>query len=210
MSTVVTPENEAVAPAVAEPAPAGRPLPLWYSSTVAGLVAVATVYGLVTRPYRLVPDMLATTWVAQDAVTLATAPLLVWAAVRAAKGALRAHVLWVGLQTWIAYCYAHLAIGAPLNSVFLVYVALLALAGYGMLDGIPRVDVTAAAPAFERAPRRGADVVPDRGGHRDRRPGSATSCLRCCAATCRPASTSASCPTPPGCSTWCGSTWPLS
>jgi hypothetical protein len=156
MSTVVTPENEAVAPAVDEPAPAGRPLPLWYSSTVAGLVAVATVYGLVTRPYRLVPDMLATTWVAQDAVTLATAPLLVWAAVRAAKRALRAHVLWVGLQTWIAYCYAHLAIGAPLNSVFLVYVALLALAGYGMLDGILRVDVTAAAPAFERAPRRAA------------------------------------------------------
>ena len=156
MSTVLTPRNEAVASPVAEPGPAGRPLPLWYSLTVAGLVAVATVYGLVTRPYRLVPDLLATTWVAQDAVTLATAPLLVWAAVRVAKGSLRAHVLWVGLQTWIAYCYAHLAIGAPLNAVFLVYVALLVLAGYAMLDGILRVDVAAAAPSFEQAPRRAA------------------------------------------------------
>lgn len=132
----------------------GRPLPLWYSLTVGGLVAVATSYGLLTRPYRLVPDLLSVTWVAQDAVTLLAVPVLVWAAHRAAAGSLRAHLLWVGVQTWIAYCYVHLAVGAPFNGMFLVYVAVLALSGFAVLDGIVRVDVAAAARALEPTPRR--------------------------------------------------------
>jgi hypothetical protein len=132
----------------------GRPLPLWYSLAVGALVTVATSYGLLTRPYRLVPDLLSITWVAQDAVTLLAVPVLVWSAARAAAGSLRAHLLWVGIQTWIAYCYVHLAVGAPFNAMFLVYVAVLALSGYAVLDGIVRLHVAAAAAALEPAPRR--------------------------------------------------------
>jgi len=40
--------------------------------------------------------------------------------------------------------------------MFLVYVAILGMAGFAMIDGLVRVDVQAVAPAFTRAPRRAA------------------------------------------------------
>jgi hypothetical protein len=155
MSTTTSPKATANAPARL-PAGTGRPLPLWYSVTLGGFVAVATSYGLLTRPYRLVTDLLSATWLAQDAVTLLVVPVLVWSAQRAAAGSLRAHLLWIGVQTWTAYCYLHLAFGAPFNAMFLVYVVVLGLAGYGMLDGIVRLDVVAAARALAPAPQRAA------------------------------------------------------
>lgn len=134
-----------------------RTLSLPYTGAVAVLAAAATGYGLVAADaYRSVPPLLEQTWRAQDAVTLATLPLLLWAARRARGGSLRAHLLWTGLMAWLAYSYAHLAIGTPFNPVFLAYVALLALSGFAVLDGLLRVDVAAVAPAFTRAPRRAA------------------------------------------------------
>jgi hypothetical protein len=154
MMATFTTSRLAVRAATVRPKGGGRPLPLWYSVAVGGLVALATFYGLLTRPYRLVPDLLSVTWVAQDAVTLLAVPVLVWSARRAAAGSLRAHLLWVGVQTWIAYCYVHLAVAAPFNRMFLVYVAVLALSGFAVIDGIVRVDVAAAARALEPTPRR--------------------------------------------------------
>jgi len=59
-----------------------------------------------------------------------------------------------GVLFWLAYAYAHLALGTPYNDVFLVYVAVLGLAGFGTLDGLLRVDVAKVSPAFVRAPRQ--------------------------------------------------------
>ena len=61
-----------------------------------------------------------------------------------------------GLVFWLAYGYAHLAFGAPYNTAFVLYVAILGLAGYGLLDGLLRIDVAAVAPAFGATPRRAA------------------------------------------------------
>ncbi|HSK27843.1 MAG TPA: hypothetical protein VK894_13115 [Jiangellales bacterium] len=138
-------------------AQAGVTLSIWWTTAVAALVAVATTYGLVVDgAYRSVDPLVEQTWRAQDAVTLALLPVLVWAARRAAAGSVRAHLVWLGLLMWVAYCYAHLAFGAPFNDVFLVYVAVLALSGFGLLDGLLRLDVVTVGPVFARAPRRAA------------------------------------------------------
>jgi hypothetical protein len=60
--------------------PPGRPLPVVYMPLLGLLVIVAATYGLVVDDaYRLVPPLTRETWRAQDAVTLATVPVLLWA-----------------------------------------------------------------------------------------------------------------------------------
>jgi hypothetical protein len=133
----------------------GRPLPMAYLPVLAILVIIAAVYGLVVDDaYRLVPPLTRQTWRAQDAVTLASMPVLLWATRRARAGSLNAHLVSMGLLTWLTYGYAHLSIGAPFNAMFLTYVSVMSLAGFAMLDGLLRVDVAATAPAFADAPRR--------------------------------------------------------
>jgi hypothetical protein len=142
-------------PAAAAQDRRGRPLPVAYLPMLAILVIIAAVYGLVVDDaYRLVSPLTRETWRAQDAVTLTTVPVLLWAAWRARAGSLTAHVASVGILTWLTYGYAHLSIGAPFNAMFLTYVSVMTLAGFAMLDGLLRVDVAAVAPAFARAPRR--------------------------------------------------------
>lgn len=126
-----------------------------YVLALVAVVAVAAAHGLLVEDaYRAVPPLLEATWRAQDVATLLTLPVLVVAAARARAGSFRAHVVAVGIHAWIAYCYAHLAVGAPFNAVFLLYVAALALAGFALLDGLLRVDVARVGPAFREAPHR--------------------------------------------------------
>jgi hypothetical protein len=58
------------------------------------LVIIAAVYGLVVDDaYRLVSPLTRETWRAQDAVTLATVPVLLWATWRSRTGSLSAHLV---------------------------------------------------------------------------------------------------------------------
>jgi hypothetical protein len=133
----------------------GRPLPAVYMPLLGFLVIIAAVYGLVVDDaYRLVSPLTRQTWRAQDAVTLAMVPVLLWATWRARAGSLGAHLVSVGILIWLTYGYAHLSIGAPFNAMFLVYLTVMTLAGFAMLDGLLRVDVAAAWPAFDHVPRR--------------------------------------------------------
>ena len=147
------PDIEVLPPAAVQDLP-GRPLPVVYMPMLAILVIIATVYGLVfDDAYRLVSPLTGETWRAQDAVTLATVPVLLWATWRARAGSLSAHLVSVGILIWLTYSYAHPSIGAPFNAMFLTYLSVLTLAGFAMLDGLLRVDVAAASPAFARVPR---------------------------------------------------------
>jgi hypothetical protein len=129
------------------------------------LVVVATVYGLVADDaYRMVSDMTRQTWRAQDSVTLLLVPVLLWSSRRARAGSLSGHLLTTGIVLWLAYCYAHLSIGAPLNPLFLVYLAILALAGFATLDGLVRLDVATTSPALGHAPLRAAAWLLTAGG----------------------------------------------
>lgn len=139
----------------------GRPLPIVFTAVLAVVLVGATAYGLlVDAPYRVspgvrptLPDVLR----GQDLLTLATVPLLVWAAVRARAGSLRAHLVWTGLLLYYAYSYLMYAF-APFTDVFLLYVAAIGLSSYGLLDGLVRLRMDVVSAAFERAPRRSAGV----------------------------------------------------
>ncbi len=131
------------------------PLPAFVIAVLAILVVGATCYGLVAPDaYRTVPELLRQTWRAEDAVSLASIPLLVLAWRRARAGSIRAYLVTTGLLMWLAYAYAHLAFAVPFNAVFPLYVAILGTAGYGALDGLVRADVGAVQAAFARAPRK--------------------------------------------------------
>jgi hypothetical protein len=133
----------------------GRPLPVFYMPLICFLVILAAGYGLVVDDaYRLVSNLTRETWRAQDVVTLVTMPALLWATWQARKGSFRAHLVSVGILFWLTYGYAHLSFGAPFNAMFLVYLSVLTLAGFALLDGVLRINVAVVSPAFARVPRR--------------------------------------------------------
>lgn len=133
---------------------AGRALPVPYSLLLAVALSAATAYGLLAEhAYRTPPDI-AAQGRGQDLLTLLTVPLLVWAAGRARAGSLAAHLLWLGLMLYYVYSYLMYALATPYNDAFLAYLAALALSGYGLLDGLVRLDVHEVRPAFGWLPRR--------------------------------------------------------
>lgn len=141
-------------------APRGKPhvLPLWYTVGVAAVLLAVTLYGLLVEGAYRVPlgirENLPETLRGQDLLTLLTVPVLLWASVRARAGSLRAHIVWLALLFYVAYTYLMYVV-TPFNDVFLLYVAAIGLASYGVLNGLLRIDVTVAAAAFTEFPRRG-------------------------------------------------------
>lgn len=126
-----------------------------YVAWTVGLTAVAAVAGVVVPgTYHDVPPLLRETWRAQDVVTIASLVVLVRAWRRARSGSLGAHLVVLGLLTWLAYCYAHLAFAAPFTPAFPLHVAVLALAAYGLLDGLARLDAAALPEALTACPTR--------------------------------------------------------
>jgi hypothetical protein len=126
-------------------------LPLWFTLLLAAVVTAVTVYGLgYADAYRVSPGVRQTlpdTLRGQDLLTLLTVPALIWTAMRARRGSLRAHLVWLALLLYYAYSYLMYVV-APFNDVFLLYVAVIGLSTYGMFNGLVRIDIHAAAPAF--------------------------------------------------------------
>ncbi|MGZ5418796.1 MAG: hypothetical protein ACXWDI_16665 [Nocardioides sp.] len=135
----------------------GRPLPLWFSLLLGAILLGATSYGLaVDDAYRVSPGVRADfpdVMRGQDLLTLLTIPLLVTAAVLAWAGSLKAHLVWLGLLLYYTYSDVAYAL-SPFNDAFLLYVATLGLAGYALLDGLLRLDLSRVGPAMEQMPRR--------------------------------------------------------
>src|SRR5687768_4153961 len=107
------------------------PLRAWWTMGVTWLLALtvvaATLYGLLSdRAYRLDRTVHLES-MAQDVLTLAIVPVLIWAGRRSSAGSLRGHLLWLGLLGYIAYTYLIYAFGVPHSSAFLLYVAALTM-----------------------------------------------------------------------------------
>lgn len=137
---------------------AGRPLPVWYTLLLAGVLLFATGYGLLVKGAYPAPDgvrpTLPETLRGQDLVTLLSAIALVWGALRARAGSLAGHIVWLAVTLYVAYTYLMYVV-APYNDVLLAYIAAIGLATYGLINGLVRLDATAVAEAFADVPRRG-------------------------------------------------------
>ena len=117
----------------------------WWTTVVTWLLApvlvAATLYGLLSdRAYRLDRTVHLES-MAQDVLTLAIVPVLIWAGRRSGAGSLRGHLLLLGLLGYVAYTYLIYAFGVPHNSAFLLYVAALTLSIAALIDGIARINV---------------------------------------------------------------------
>jgi hypothetical protein len=153
----LTPRSASSTQAAPPVTAAGRPLPLWFTLVLAAVLVAATGYGLLAEgAYRVSPgvrDTLPQTLRGQDLLTLLTVPVLVWSAVGARAGSLRAHVVWLALLLYVAYSYLMYVV-APFNDAFLLYVAAISLSSYGLFNGLVRLDMNVAAAAFTGLPRR--------------------------------------------------------
>ncbi|WP_086824087.1 hypothetical protein [Allokutzneria sp. NRRL B-24872] len=125
------------------------------SWVLAAVLTASTLHGLLAEhAYRLARTVELES-LAQDALTLAVVPVLVFAGRRSRLGSARGHLLWLGLLSYVAYTYVIYAFGVPSNSVFLLYVCAMSLAIAALVDGIARMNVrllaTALGPARHRA-----------------------------------------------------------
>ena len=109
----------------------------WTTLVLAVLVTTASLYGLLAdAPYRSLPDATVLGARAQDACSIVVAALLVslWFRPRTPGG--RVQLVRVGLLAYLAYSYLIYVSGVPMNRMFLVYVAIIAVSGGGLLAGV--------------------------------------------------------------------------
>jgi hypothetical protein len=129
--------------------------PVTVSWTLGTVLVAATTYGLLAGHAYRINRNLELASLGQDVLTLMVVPLLIWAGHRSRAGSLRGHLLWLGMLAYVAYAYATYLIGIPHNDAFLLYATALGLSAAALLDGLLRIDVAAASPAFAGLPRRG-------------------------------------------------------
>lgn len=112
------------------------------SALVTVLMTIGAAVGLfVDGVYRDNP-LVRAGWLGNDIVTLAVAvPLLGGATWRVRRGAPRALLLCLGLLAYALYNYAFYAFGAAFNSLFLIYVAMLAGATLGLIAGLTSAQI---------------------------------------------------------------------
>ena len=126
-------------------------VPLWTTVLLAGLVTAASLYGLLApAPYRSLPDSTVLGARAQAGAPLVVAGRLVRGA-GGRRGPDAARLVYVGLLGYLTYSYLIYLAGVPMNRMFLAYVAIVALAGAGLLTGIRKI---VESPPPSRARRR--------------------------------------------------------
>ncbi len=134
------------------------PLPGWYDDLLAALLAGATAYGLlVDGAYRVSEGIradFADVMRGQDVLTLLTIPVFVWLTHRARQGWLAGHLLSLGLLLYYGYSYLIYAV-SPYNDAFLLYVGILGLSVFGLLDGLLRLDIDVVGRSVDAGDSRG-------------------------------------------------------
>ena len=117
-------------------APRRTPVTLWSTVVLAAGVLASSAYGLAAdAPYRSLPEATVLGARAQDACSIVVAVLLLVLVARPALGT-TASLLRLGLLGYLLYSYLIYVSGVPMNRMFLAYVAIVALAGAGLLTGV--------------------------------------------------------------------------
>ncbi|MBN1120747.1 MAG: hypothetical protein JXJ17_06685 [Anaerolineae bacterium] len=122
---------------------------LWMTLPIVILTAAAALIELFVKgTLRDAPNVVAQ-GVAQDIATLAVAlPVLVISAILAARGSLRARLVWLGGLVYIVYTYMFYAFAVEFNALFLVYMAILGCSFYTLVGGLLTTDREAAFEKF--------------------------------------------------------------
>jgi hypothetical protein len=109
---------------------------VWSTLVLAPSVLAASLYGLLAdAPYRSLPEATILGAQAQDACSIVVAVLLVALTARPVLGT-RTALVRLGLLGYLLYSYLIYVSGVPMNRMFLVYVAIVALAGAGLATGL--------------------------------------------------------------------------
>lgn len=125
---------------------------LWSTLVLSTLVVTASLFGrLADAPYRSLPDTTVAAARAQDACSILVAVLLVVLA-RGRVTSTAADLVRLGLLGYLTYSYLIYVTGVPMNRMFLVYVAIVAISGAGLAAGLVRVGVS--SPPASTASRR--------------------------------------------------------
>lgn len=132
-----------------------RAVALAWSAIVAGLMALASVLGLLYPSLYRDNLLVSAGWLGNDLVTLIVAtPALVVAMARARRGSLRGVLVWLGLLDYALYNYAFYLFGAAFNAAFLLYVAIVTASTFALVLGVASLDAPEVARhAGHRAPR---------------------------------------------------------
>jgi hypothetical protein len=116
--------------------------PLWLSIAAAMLAATGSVIALsVHNIYASLTPAFLVQALAQDIANLAlVSPAWLILAALALRGSLRAYLLWLGVLTFTIYNYVIYTFSVPFGPLFLVWVAVLGLCLYALIDGVTAVD----------------------------------------------------------------------
>jgi hypothetical protein len=125
------------------------------TAALAVLMALASGLGLLSPSLYRDNLLVASGWRGNDVVTLAVAvPLLAVARRRARGGSLRAHLLWLGVADYALYNYLFYLFGSVFNAAFLVYVAIVVAATFGLALGLVEVAGSGLIHAVPERPAR--------------------------------------------------------
>ena len=126
---------------------------VWVALSVAAAIAIgiASAGGAFGSAYARETPSWAAQGVGQDLVNLfIVVPLLLATAALAARGSLRALLVWLGLLLYVVYSYVLYAFDVHFNRLFLFYVAALGLAFHACVGAVLTLDRTAIVDSFNR------------------------------------------------------------
>lgn len=126
------------------------------SLTIATIIAVASVIGIVFRSTIYPTEELLLAFAPSDAFNLAVGlPMLLTSMWLARRGSLIALLCWLGALFYILYMYTPYLIAVPFNVLFLPYLILVALSAYTLIGLVSSIDSEATRDKL-------TDMVPER------------------------------------------------
>ena len=133
---------------------------LRFSWVIAILGVSASLAGLLLdRPYENETRNWQGQAIGQDIVNLLAFPILVVCATLAKRGSSRAYLVWDGVLAYCTYTFAIYAFSIGFGPLFLVYVAILGLSTYVLIESLIALDMDSLKATFsERTPRRSTGV----------------------------------------------------
>ncbi len=119
------------------------------SAAVALAMAVQSAGGLFIGGLYRDNAWVRSAWLANDLITLIVAvPALAIALVLAARGSMRARLVWLGTLYYALYNNMYYLFGSAFNRFFLVYVALFILSASSLLLALTNIDIAGIADRF--------------------------------------------------------------